>query len=447
MIRVASPAFQKATELYEQGQLRESLPHFMQAVEETASSPRPDVNVIYRSMLTLVQMREYAAAAEWIQEILGHIDPAETSPRLMAEFYYNLGCCYETLGKWEQARKNHTNSLAFYDLTLPRVNLGSIAYRQGNPTLGRQYHEQAIKKETTDWEILAGRSFVKLLHGDYLGGFREYESRWMVPGVKFQSYVPDWGTGWEGQNLDGKSILLISEQGVGDTIQMLRYVPLVQDMGAKVTVLVQPGLKRLVQHNFPNANVIAKGDVLHPTPQFWIHLMSLPHAMGTTVATIPDARWCKGIPAGGPFVIPVAYRRLGLVTQGNPLHMSDKDRSAPSALFYPEDRQHPFDIAGVGVVSLHEPDLNRRWDVKDFADTASLIEHLDLVISIDSAVSHMAGAMGKECWLLPPCAPEWRWGINNDAPWYRSTHRLFVRRHVDDWPYVIENVQRALEAR
>lgn len=438
MIRVASPTFQKATELYEQGQLRESLPHFMQAVEETASQARPDINVIYRSMLTLVQMREYAAAAEWIQEILGHIDPAETSPRLMAEFYYNLGCCYETLGKWEQARKNHTNSLAFYDLTLPRVNLGSIAYRQGNPTLGRQYHEQAIKKETTDWEILAGRSFVKLLHGDYLGGFREYESRWMVPGVKFQSYVPDWGTRWEGQNLGGKSILLISEQGVGDTIQMLRYVPLIQDMGANVTVLVQPGLKRLVAHNFPKATVIAKGDTLHPKPQFWIHLMSLPYAMGTTVETIPDAVWCHSLPNGGPFILPVGDRRFGLVTQGNKLHMSDKDRSCGQPFPVPRDWT---------CVGLHEETLKQNYDVKDFAGTAAIIAQLDVVVSIDSAVSHMAGAMGKECWLLPPCAPEWRWGLGNVAPWYPESHKLFRRRHVDDWAYVIENVQTALEAR
>lgn len=432
MIQVASPSFQKATELYEMGRLRDALPYFMRAVEETAAQPRPDINVLYRTMLTLVQMREYQGAAKWIQEILQHIDPAETNPRLMAEFYYNLGCCYETLGKWEQARKNHTNSLAFYDLTLPRVNLGSIAYRQGNPELGRQYHEQAVRKETTDWEILAGRSFVKLLHGDYPGGFKEYESRWMVPGVKFQSYVPDWGRKWEGQRLDGKSILLISEQGVGDTIQMLRYVPLIQDMGAKVSLLVQPGLKRLAQHNFPKANVIAKGDVLHPKPTYWIHLMSLPYAMGTTIDTIPDARWCKSIPGSGI----EAGGRIGVVTKGNPLHMSDKDRSMPASC--------QFSIPD--SISLHEEDLKVKG-VGDFADTASIINQLDVVVSIDSAVSHMAGAMGKECWLMPPCAPEWRWGLGETAPWYPESHKLFRRRHVDDWAHVIENVQTALEAR
>lgn len=437
MIQVSSPAFQRATALYEQGQLRQALPYFMQAVEETAALPRPDINVIYRSMLTLVQMREYTGAAEWIQEILQHIDPAETPPRLMAEFYYNLGCCYETLGKWEEARKNHTNSLAFYDLTLPRVNLGSIAYRQGNPELGRQYYEQAIKKETTDWEILAGRSFVKLLHGDYLGGFAEYESRWKVPGVKFQSYIPDWGKKWEGQHLDRKSVLLISEQGVGDTIQMLRYVPLIQDMGAKVTVLVQPGLKRLVAHNFPKATVIAKGDVLHPKPQYWIHLLSLPHVMGTTLETIPDARWCKSIPAGPK----VTGFDVGLVTRGNKLHMSDHDRSMSVA---DGDRLRTAIVAtGHPVASLHEEDLG----VKDFAETAAIINGLDVVVSIDSAVAHMTGAMGKECWLLPPAAPEWRWGLGETAPWYPNTHKLFRRRHVDDWPYVIENVRNALEAR
>lgn len=432
-----------ANRLYAEGRLRDALPHYMRAVEEEAGRPRPDINTIYRAMLTLVQMREYQGAAKWIQEILQHIDPAETNPRLMAEFYYNLGCCYETLGKWEQARKNHTNSLAFYDLTLPRVNLGSIAYRQGNPELGRQYHEQAVRKETTDWEILAGRSFVKLLHGDYPGGFKEYESRWMVPGVKFQSYVPDWGTRWEGQNLDGKSILLISEQGVGDTIQMLRYVPLIQDMGAKVSLLVQPGLKRLAQHNFPKANVIAKGDVLHPKPTYWLHLLSVPHVMQTTVETIPDAKWCKSIPKGGPSLDALCGLRVGYVQRGNPLHMSDKDRSCRDDAVWAGF----FGIPGVEYVNLDERDLKERWEVGDFAGTASAINQLDVVVSIDSAVSHMAGALGVECWLLPPCAPEWRWGLGETAPWYPTTHKLFRRRHVDDWPHVIANIQTALEAR
>lgn len=432
-------SFEHATTLYEQGKLREALPHFLQALEDTRHS---DINVLYRCMLTLVAMRDYTGAAKWIEGILAHIDVANTNPRLMAEFYYNLGCCFETLGQWEQAKRNHTNSLAFHDLTLPYVNLGSIAYRQGDPMLGLEHHARAMAEpDVTDWEIQAGRSFVWLLHGHYEQGFKEYEARWSVPGVKAQSYLPTSGKRWAGEPLDGKSILLIGEQGLGDQLMMLRYLPVLQAMGAQITLLVAAGLKRLVQHHYPGVKVIQKGEPMPKPPRYWIHLLSLPHRLGTTIDTIPPAVCLAPIPGAGP-TLASPGPRVGLVTKGNALHMSDKDRSMP-----PEQAtalRTALTATGATVVSLHEDDLKRDHSIAGFHDTAAVLTQLDCLVSIDSAAAHLAGCLGVPVLLMPPCAPEWRWGLTDTAPWYPDTHQIFRRTSVDAWDDVIERVVRAV---
>lgn len=429
-------AFADANRLYDAGKLREAVGRYADALAEDPTDP----NVLYRAVLTLVAMRDYRGAQHFLTTLLSSIDTSATSPRLMAEFYYNLGCCHEMNGDWHRAKFAHLTSLKYEDTILPRVNLGSISYRNGEPEKGRQWHRSAIQPITDDPAVLAGRSFVHLLHGDYPKGFAEYEHRWELPSVRMQSMVPDWGSRWDGSDLNGQSLLVISEQGVGDVLMMLRYLPMLEAKGAHVTLIVHAGLKRLVQHSFPTVTVLARDDVLDAKPDAWVHVMSLPGVLGTTVDTIPPALTLTPPPDGPRLNVPGF--RVGLVTQGNALHMSDKDRSAPRGTFDALSK-----IPGVSVVSLHEADLTKTYGVKDFADTASVLTQLDLVIAIDSAVAHCAGNLGIPVWLCPPCAPEWRWGLGEQAPWYPTTHRLYRRRHVHDWPSVVERITHDLTTR
>ncbi|HOT84086.1 MAG TPA: glycosyltransferase family 9 protein, partial [Candidatus Defluviicoccus seviourii] len=291
-------------------------------------------------------------------------------------------------------------------------------------------------------------------------GWREYEWRWRVPGftTPARSFA---APAWDGAPLAERTLFVHAEQGLGSAIQFVRYVPLVAAQGGRVVLECQPPLKRLFEGalaspNGPVAQLIVKGDAL---PAFDVHapLMSLPHLLRTKLATVPArvpyltapadacARWAERL-ASAP------RPRVGLTWAGNRNHPNDRNRSlaadalaslvrAGAASFFSLQVGQAEGTAAfpAGTVTDLAPALT------DFAETAAVISGLDLVISVDTAVAHLAGALAKSCWLLLPEPAEWRWLVRReDSPWY-PTFRLFRQRARGDWVDVVARVTAALK--
>jgi hypothetical protein len=305
--------------------------------------------------------------------------------------------------------------------------------------------EAAVARRPDFAEAHFELGMARLARGDFPGGWSEYEWRWKTAAFA-ASCRPFTSPPWTGeQDLAGKTILLHGEQGLGDTIQFVRYVPLVARRGATVILEVQPELSSLLTPFAGAAQVIARG---HRLPRFDLHcpLMSLPGAFRTAAATIPAAvpyiqvpaarvqGWTERLPAQGPLI--------GIAWAGRRTHHNDQNRSLPLARLAPLLRR-----PGARFVSLQREmragdeailrecpgvlDLGGVPD--DLADTAALIARLDAVISVDSAVAHLAGALGRRLFLLLPFAADFRWlRGREDSPWY-PTAQLVRQPAFGDW--------------
>ena len=286
-----------------------------------------------------------------------------------------------------------------------------------------------------------------LLSGDLPRGFIEYEWRKVHP-----RYCADFpqlpGSAWDGSDPAGRTILVRAEQGFGDAIQFARYLPMVLAAGASPILVCASSLVALMRC-IPNVQAVAASDPL-PDYDMWIDQISLPRVFGTTLRTIPSpggylstapasvAAWGARLPEGP---------KIGLALAGNPNHPADRQRSIPA-----EFARMLTGIPGSSFINLQFghaarglglPDLTP-W-LTDYAETAALIDSLDLVITVDTSVAHLAGALGKPVWVLLPHAPDWRWLLGRtDSPWYRSA-RLFRQPAPGDWTSVLVQVARELE--
>ena len=297
----------------------------------------------------------------------------------------------------------------------------------------------------------------RLLTGDLARGWQKFEWRWRVelPECKPRNFAqPQWlGT----EAVAGKTVLLHADHGFGDAIQFCRYAPLVAARGARVILEVQEPLRELMGTLAGVAQVVARGD---PLPDFDLHcpLLSLPLAFRTELKTIPAVTPYLGAAAAAAArwrtrLDPRQRPRIGLAWCGNPNHDNDRQRSIALNAMLPL-------LAGIDAtfVSLQRdlrpgdadllqdcPDLvHFGEELKDFAETAALIANLDLVISVDTSVAHLAGALAKPVWIMLPFVPEWRWLLDRqDSPWY-PTARLFRQDDSRSWTGVIAGVRAAL---
>lgn len=311
------------------------------------------------------------------------------------------------------------------------------------PTKAAGHHEEA---------------YCRLLIGDFAEGWKKYESRW-VDAVAARSRRHADRPFWSGREpVAGKTILLHSEQGYGDTLQFCRYAARVEACGANVVLEVPPALKDLLSSLQGVRQLVAMGE---PLPPFDLQcpLLSVPLALGTELETIPaDPRYLHADLARVrdwqrrlEDCAPPGQIKVGLAWSGNPAHNNDVNRSIALAALAPLYGQRAT------FVSLHQQVrardaatlaesgmLHFGAELRDFADTAALIACLDLVISVDTSVVHLAGALGKPVWVLLPRVPDWRWLLKReDSPWY-PTARLFRQEKPGDWPTVIERVGQTL---
>jgi len=398
---------------------------------------------------------------------LDRLDEAETSLRealrLKPDFanaHNNLGSVLDDLGRFEEAEASLRTALRLEPAhALAHYNLGNILYNLGRATEAQASFRTALRlrPDMPEWHAALGLAL--LLAGQFEEGWKEFEWRWQTErGARRGSLfsVPC----WNGEAIGDRVILLFADEGYGDTLQFCRYVPQIAAGARGVVLAVQPSLVRLLSRLPGVTEIITEGGQ-QPSFDLWCALMSLPHAVGTTLDTIPTttpyltadpadvAHWRERF-AG------FAGLRVGLCWAGGRSHnlsqiVVDRRRSIALDTLAPLGK-----ISGVQFFSLQKgpPEAARpphgmglqdfSEDLHDFADTAALIENLDLVISVDTAVAHLAGALGKPVWVLNRFDTCFRWPRNrDDSPWYPSA-RQFRQPTPGDWHSVISDARGAL---
>lgn len=337
-------------------------------------------------------------------------------------------------------------------------HLGLIAKSRGEFEAGIAHFRHSLKLNPEQPDVRANLGMSLMQLGDFTEGWREYHWRFKIQNAHNPPRTFSQPQ-WMGEDIAGKTLLLHAEQGLGDTLQFARFVPLAAARGAHLILECQPALLRLLKQSiaFPDLKFIAKGDQL-PVFDYRCSLMDLPMALRTTLETIPGnvpfltadstdfANWAKFIDSKKR-----AFN-VGLVWAGNPQHQNDRNRSLPIQALKPVLLGSP-DIAffsllkrdkiPVEIPSEMELILPPR-ELSDFADTAGLIAHMDLIVTVDTAVAHLAGGMGKPVWILVPFISDWRWFVGrNDSPWYPSA-RLFRQKKSGDWSSVIEQLAKEM---
>jgi hypothetical protein len=389
-----------------------------------------------------------------LDEASGWYSRAITERRDFADAHNNLGATLVKLDRATEAEALHRRAISLKpDFADAHYNLGVALHDQGRFDEALASYDEAARLNPELVDARWNRAFLLLTMGRYAEGWREHEWRWRRKQQPPRSFPQPL---WRGEPASGRTILLHNEQGTGDTLQFMRYAPLVAAGGARVLLQVQRPLQRLVRGSVDRAiEVLGEGDVL---PPFDLHspLLSLPLACATSLDAIPAtvpyvavdpaiaARWRERIgPDGGP--------RVGLVWAGNPQHKNDRNRSIALERLLPligavEARWFSLQVGErAGDLARLAPDrvTSLADQLTDFAETAGAIDNLDLVITVDTAVAHLAGALGKPVWILLPAVPDWRWLLERgDSPWY-PTARLFRQPARGDWDSVVAALHEA----
>jgi Tfp pilus assembly protein PilF len=335
------------------------------------------------------------------------------------------------------------------------LNLGNALRCSGRMGEAIQSLRRALELQPDLAEAHWDLAFALLLQGDLAQGFQEYEWRWRRPDFPLRRFA---SALWLGEDLAGRTLLVHTEQGAGDNIQFARFIGQLPQRGARVLLECPPSLAALFESVDGVSRVIPKGDPL-PEVDFHLPLLSLPQRLGVTLETIPTRTPYLQPPANRCVVLPPPHcpqdvrLKIGLAWRGNPQHPNDHQRSLPLALleplfavpnvaFYDLQLAPGPQFAGEGAKQPALVPLEGL--LRDFADTASVVSQLDLVIAADTSVAHLAGAQGRTAWILLPFAPDWRWMLaREDTPWY-PTLRLFRQPTPGDWATVVRRVRDAL---
>ena len=374
-----------------------------------------------------------------------------------AEGYNNLANVLAEKAGVEQAVHLYHTALKHNNRYVGALNnLGKISREQKFLDASHEYYRRSLDIDPDEAESHWGLANLLLLQGRLEEGWKEYEWRWNLPGCidRPETSRPM----WDGSDLAGRSILLYTEQGMGDGLQFIRYAPMVAERNGKVIVHCQRELSSLFASVRGVAEVVARGE---PLPYFDVQcpLMSLPLIFGTGVETIPSLvpyvhprtcvikRWQRRL---APFRDTL---RVGLAWAGSPTHANDVHRSLHFSTLAPLS-----EVTGVTFFSLQKGEAGKQahltvpglsivdWteDLVDFEETAGLVRTLDMVIAVDTAVAHLAGSLGKPSWVAIPFAPDWRWLLNESTSRWYPTMRLYRQPASGAWAPVVADLLRDL---
>ncbi|TAN45965.1 MAG: tetratricopeptide repeat protein [Nitrospirae bacterium] len=375
-----------------------------------------------------------------------------------AELHNNLGVVLFETDNIDEAIECYRKALTLDpDYAAAYYNLGNALRADGNIEEAIDCYKHSVKNDNSlsyaHWNL----AILLLLTGRFDEGWQEYEWRW-----ELKNYITkrDFARPlWDGTDLNGKTILLHTEQGFGDAIQFIRYVPLIEQRGGRIIIECQKELISLFSSIKGIADFKAQGEGL---PPFDLHcpFLTIPYIFKTTNENIPSKtpyltvnnslvqKWTES--AG----IDRSRFNIGIVWAGNPRNLNDRQRSLSLDLFsafsglkniqlYSLQKGPASEQINSSAIPIKDPTA----EIKDFSDTAALIMGLDLVISVDTAVAHLAGALSRPVWLLIPPIPDWRWQLNReDSPWY-PTMRLFRGTKNGQWNDVIERIKNELLCR
>ena len=373
-----------------------------------------------------------------------------------AKAYNNLGLVLENTNHRDEALRCfrravelEPNDAAIYN------NLGKMLKDSRQLDEAEVCFQQALKLQPDFVDADFALAILYLLQEQYEKGWEKYDDLRLIKEDNRHLSIPQ----WRGENLTDRRILLYADQGFGDTIHFIRYAQMVGDLACETNLLVQKPLEGLLGLSLTNCQIYNSDSIVAREYDFACPLLSLPHIFNTSRETIPRMipylqpnrasveTWRKKIDK----IASGTRCRIGVVWAGNSTHNNDRNRSIPFGIF-----GSLFDITEVSWISLQvgkrAADLTRTSDkvidisgeLIDFAETAGVIANLDLVITVDSAVAHLAGALGQKTWLLLPFNPDWRWQLDReDSPWYPTLY-LFRQREMDSWPEVLARVKKTL---
>jgi Tfp pilus assembly protein PilF len=393
-------------------------------------------------------------------EAEGHYRAALDLAPHHATVHLNLGALLALQKRHAEAEACYAAALALEpDSSAIWSNLGALNLNLKQDETAEACLRKAIALDPTNGRARFNLAYLQLRHGNFKEGWALFEARDWYAAMERQLAFPR----WQGQALVGRSLLVTYEAGHGDVIQFCRYIPLLKARGAAhISLLCHPALKRVLT-GLDGLDAVCGFDeeLSQPNFDYWMPLLSTPHLLGTRAVTVLDnhpylhaepslcAHWASTVPTTGAL-------RVGLVWKGNPQFENDRDRSLPHL----QTLAPLWRVPGVHFVSLqkgagegdiaqcsaHQPLTELGSRMQDFADAAAIVAQLDLVITVDTAMAHLAGALGKPCWLLLPWyMTDWRWGVDSaDSVWYPDVMRLFRQGPDCDWGPVIAVVARAL---
>jgi Tfp pilus assembly protein PilF len=415
---------------------------------------RPDINLSLGMSLLDLHLPDQA---------LPHLQAYAQAQPSDALAWIRIGVAFNRLRQFADASDSFARAIELAPgLDIAHANLGNALYHLGQFAEAESSYRRALEFDPSNGLTRWNLGLCRLLRGDLPGAWGDYEARWLQresPNFSPREFFDK--PAWRGEpKLRGSTLLLHSEQGLGDTLQFCRYVPWVAQLGARTILEVQPSLHRLLERAFePSTVVVPRGERL---PAFDLHcpLMSLPFAFQTTLRTIPArVPYLSADPARvqlwrerlGRRVRP----RVGLVWSGGPEHTAfHAQRSVPLQELLPLDDGRVELLAL--QVEVRDSDraalprfANLRWvgdQIRDFDDTAALICLCDLVVSVDTSVAHLAGALGNPVRILLAFAADWRWMLDRqDSPWYPNA-RLVRQKARLEWGEVVQAIRAELEA-
>jgi tetratricopeptide (TPR) repeat protein len=399
-----------------------------------------------------MQRGDLALAAELMERALA-------MRRDVADFHTNLGLCHRRRGEIGLAVECHRRAAALAPRDpAVRSNLAVALQEDGRIAEALAEFGRALELDPGNAEAHYNRGLALLVGGDYARGWEEYEWRLRCREFAERNLVVPGLAPWRGEPLAGRTLLVRVEQGHGDTLQFLRFLPALADRAAKVVMEAADELAELARTVDSRIAIVDPG--AWPTAiDRYVNLMSVPRWLGVTLDALPNpppylaadagkvGQWRERL-AGAP------GRAVGLVWAGNPRHHNDRNRSCPLPALAPL-----LDVGGHRWFSLQlgprAQELAELGDarlvdlgpeLKSYADTAAVVSALDLLVCVDTSVAHLAGALARPAWVLLPHAPDWRWLLGRkDSPWYPSL-RLFRQTGAGDWPAVVAEVRDALRA-
>lgn len=434
--------------LQQQGNLVAAANHYHAALRIAPNNPSANINL---GVILQQQGNVEAAIARYQKAI--RLD------QNLPEAYTNLGYALKEKGDLGGAIEHYQTALN-RGLRTPDIyrELGDALQEAGSIDDAIALFDQAVCQFPDHMRLRGSRIRAKLIAGKLAEGFAEYDPwRLHLAGKPRDFSQPV----WDGADLTGKTILLYTEPGagIGDTLQFMRYAPMVVQRGGRVIVECYPSLRRLCQSITGIDTVVAVGE---PLPDFDVQasLLSLPYIFKTTLATIPvNIPYVSGTTADvAALALPLPatshpLHRVGIVWGGDPNHLHDRERSCPVHEF-----RRFLAIGSIAYYSLqkgaHAAELSQIQDLPvvdlgdrlhDFADTAAIVAQLDLVITVDTSVAHLVGAMGKPVWMLLSFAADWRWLMHrDDSPWY-PTAKLFRQSRRHAWADVCDRLAQELK--